>query len=143
MLTNRSYGCVVILSKCSLQEQDLLDRAPVLNNAAIRKEHGAADGPCCCRKQDTKNNRNDPYLRGLPLYWPKFIRCMIICHDNSCQTSKECKENYQVSPYVSIQNDHTCDQVDLQMQTLSYLILDIYLQSVEDLPSNFDRANDC
>lgn len=74
--------------------------------------------------------------------WPKFIRCMVICHSNSCQISKECKENYQVSPYAFIQNNHTCDQLNLQMQTQSYLILDICLHSVKDLLSNLDGVND-
>lgn len=127
-----------VLSKSNLEEENLLDRAKVLDDTAVGQVHGSTEDPGTESKQYSENDGDDPDLGQLPLDGTGLVVGIVVGDGDGGQIGKQGKEDNQVDTDGLVDDDHGQGQVDLKMETESDTVLDVGLHALEDLARGLD-----
>jgi hypothetical protein len=131
-----------VLSKSDLEEEDLLDVTPVLDDTTVGHVHGGADNPGSDGKQDTEDSGDDPDLGKLPLNGTLLGVSVVVGNSDSGQISEESDEDNQLRANGLVDDDHGGDKVDLQVQAEGNTVLDVSLHALENLACLLDGKDD-
>lgn len=131
-----------VLSKGNLEEENLLDRAKVLDDTAVGQVHGSTEDPGTEGKQDTEDDGDDPDLGQLPLDGTGLVVGIVVGDGDGSQISEQGKEDNQVDTDGLVDDDHGQGQVDLKVETESDTVLDVGLHALEDLARGLDGKDD-
>jgi len=131
-----------VLSKGDLEEEDLLDVTPVLDNTTVGHVHGGADDPGGDGEQHTEDGGDDPDLGKLPLNGTLLGVSVVVCNGDSGQIGEEGDEDDELRADGLVDDDHGGDEVDLQVQAQRDTVLDVSLHALENLASLLDGKDD-
>lgn len=131
-----------VLSQSDLEEENLLDRAKVLDDTAIGQVHGSTEDPGTEGKQYSEDDGDDPDLGQLPLDGTGLVVGIVVGDGDGGQIGKQGKEDNQVDTDGLVDDDHGQSQVDLKMETESNTVLDVGLHALEDLARGLDGKDD-
>lgn len=131
-----------VLSKSDLKEENLLDRAEVLDDTAVGEVHGSTEDPGTEGKQYSENDGDDPDLRQLPLDGTGLVVGVVVSDGDGGQISEQGKEDDQVDTDGLVDDDHGQSQVDLKVETESNTVLNVGLHALEDLARGLDGKDD-
>ena len=116
--------------------------APVLHNTAIWHVHGAADDPGSQSKLNPEDDRDDPDLGELPLDRASLGVSVVVGDSDGSQVSEQCDEYDQIGADSLVDDDHGCDEVDLEVQTERDTVLNVRFHALKDLACNLDGKHD-
>ncbi|KAK1241977.1 LOW QUALITY PROTEIN: hypothetical protein MKX07_007800 [Trichoderma sp. CBMAI-0711] len=131
-----------ILGEGDLEEENLLDRAKVLDDAAVGEVHGSTQDPGAEGEQDTKDDRDEPDLGQLPLDGARLVVGIVVGDGDGGQVSEQGEEDDEVDADGLVDDDHGQRQVDLEMQTQGDTVLDVGLHALENLSGRLDGQDD-
>ena len=84
----------ILLLFCDyLEEENLLDRAEVLDDAAVLEEHRRTDDPCSSSQQPSQYETDDPDLGQLPLDGARLDVGIIVSNGHGSQVGEQCNED--------------------------------------------------
>ncbi|KAH6603711.1 hypothetical protein Trco_008486 [Trichoderma cornu-damae] len=131
-----------VLGEGDLEEEDLLDGAEVLDDAAVGEVHGSAENPGAEGEEDAEDDGDDPDLGQLPLYRARLVVGIVVSDSDGGQISEQGKEDDEVDADGLVDDDHRQGQVDLQVETEGDAVLDVGLHALEDLTGSLDGQDD-
>lgn len=131
-----------VLSQSNLEEENLLGGTEVLDDTTVLKEESGTDDPGSGSEQDSKNDRDNPDLRQLPLDGAGFEVSVIVGNGDGGKISEQGDEDNEGRVNSLVDDDHGGNQVDLEVETQSNTVLDVSLHTLENLAGKLDSIDD-
>jgi hypothetical protein len=131
-----------VLGKGNFEEEDFLHIAKVLDDTTVGQEHGATDDPSAKSENYTEHDGDDPDLWQLPFDRTLFRVCVIVGYRDGGKIGEEGDEDDELGTDGLADDDHRCDQVNLQMQAKGDTVLDVGLHALENLTGGLDGQDD-
>ena len=122
-----------VLGEGDFQEDDFLDGAPVLDDAAVWEEERGADDPGADGEEETQDDADDPDFGQLPLHGAEFVGGVVVGDGNGGNVGEEGEEDDEVGADAFVQDYHCCDEVDFQVEAQGDSVLNVGFHAVEDL----------
>lgn len=95
-----------VLGERNLEEENLLDRAVVLDDTTVGQEHCAADDPGTKGKKSTENNTHYPNLAQLPFDGTGLDVGVVVRDGDGSQISEQGDEDDEIGANRLVQDDH-------------------------------------
>ena len=131
-----------ILSEGDFQEEDFLHVAEVLDETTVGEVERTTNDPGTESEQSTEGDGDDPDFGQLPFNRTSFVMGVVVGDGDGSQIGEKGEEDNQLDVDGLVDDDHGCDQVDLQMEAEGDTVLNVRLHTLEDLTGDLDSRDD-